>query len=364
PRHEGNSRHAVIVPYRLGVLLDRQDQAHRDMLDAIRLGIAEWRASGALDREIDLIVREVKDAVDGSALDLADEWRALFEHEPILGMIGPFGDMSGAAVRPLVEQGRLTTVTTSADDRFTGHYCFQLTVDHPVDIAHLLLRHARAQGCERPFLVREAGPCGARVEAAYRQAARQDGWTHVDVVERDDHFDARLARGGALGWDALLYYGGAAHAAVDAALRAAGLDPMRLTGTEIDRAHPVHGDAAALEGWIGLAVVHPGNRRFQAFRRAFSDQYGRDGGHARAAQGYDIGRMIGRVLVDIRPPSSEGLRDGLDRIRMMPVATGAPGTVASFTRYDRRALKNNPLALAIVRDGAAMPLARPASASA
>jgi hypothetical protein len=356
-QHAGNSRHSVIVPYRIGVLLDREDAAHCDLIDAVRLGIDESRDSGALDRDVDLVVRKVRGAPDGSALDVIAEWRELFDKDTLLGMIGPFGDDNGAAVREWVEAGELPTLTTSADDGFTGRHCFQLTVDHLMDHLHLLLRHGRAMGLSHPILIREPGPRGAALEVACRRAARQDRFASLEVVERDARLCMRLAHARGVGADCLIYLGGGWHAQVGAALREIGWAPVKLTGTEICRAHPVGGEAPSFEGWIGFDAVHAGNTVFQRFARNFEDRFGRPGNHLRGAQGYDIGRLIGIVCTTIRPPSPEGLRDGLDRIRMLPAATGAPGTVICFTRYDHRGIKNDMLVLAEVRSGVLAPLA-------
>lgn len=352
--HQGNSRHSVIVPYRIGMLMDYEDAAHIDLQDSVRLGIDVCRESGELDRDVELVIRQVRGAPDGSVVDLMHACREFIANDTLLCMIGPFNDDNGCTVREHLETVRIPTLTTSAHDGFTGNYCFQLTVDHPVDIAHLLLRHARALRRTRPALVREPGPRGSMFESAFRRAARQDRSVVIEILERGPELRTALQRTRAAGADALIYLGGYAHAEIDAALADSDWHPIRLTGTEI-RHQADHGADSSLEGWSGLDTIDPANDVFRDFQTRFKARFAREAHHTRAAQGYDIGRIIGRVLTDIRPPSPEGMRNGLDRVRMAPSAVGTRGTVISFSPYDHRGLKNHPHLLVQVRNGKKVP---------
>jgi len=67
---------------------------------------------------------------------------------------------------------------------------------------------------------------------------------------------------------------------------------------------------------------------------------------------YDMGRAIAEGIALARPVSPEGLRRGLERVRMLPATMGAPGTVIGFGPYDHRGYKGSDyLVLRTVRDG-------------
>ncbi|RJG00676.1 ABC transporter substrate-binding protein [Noviherbaspirillum sedimenti] len=345
-QHQGNSRHSVITPYQVGMLMDRSDAAHQDLHDAVMLALEESRDMGELDRPVKLVVRDVNGAPDGSVLDAEAAWRELNDGGMMMAMIGPFDEDNGGTVRDLIEAHAIPTLTYCASDAMTGKYCFQLPLGHPADISHRLLRHARSLGHAKVVLVRETGPRGATIEAAFRQAAAQDCFEDVEVAEYGKKLAARLALFGSRGAEVLIYLGGEHHAEINEVLASIGWNPLRLTGLELAKRHPVFGKASSLEGWGGVEAVHPENKVFQRFVQAFESRYGRKADHAYAAVGYDIGRMIAATLATVRPPSPEGVRSGLDQVRMMLSAVGVPGTVISFARYDHRGFKGDPYLLA------------------
>ncbi len=352
-QHQGNSRHSVIVPYRIGLLLDRKDQAHRDLHDGLVLAIEEARVQGELDRDIKVEVRETAGAPEGSVLDAIGDWQELTRDGMLMAVVGPFEADNGSALTEAIDAAGLPTITYSASDDYSGRFVFQLPFGHAADVIHRLLDHAAAASAQRPVLVHEAQSRGRLLAAEFRRVAWQRRMARVDTLECDASLSANLRR---LLPDAVLYLGGWNHEVVDRACKAAGISPLRLTGSEIIHAHSVLGRATTLEGWIGTSLVDPANRAFLKFVRAFETRYRRRADHAYAAVGYDIGRILSLVLSVVRPPSPEGVRAGLDRLRMVPSASGAAGTVISFAPYDHRGFKGDPLVLSCVRNHTLVPL--------
>ena len=66
---------------------------------------------------------------------------------------------------------------------------------------------------------------------------------------------------------------------------------------------------------------------------------------------YDIGRLLGAALALADEPTRDGLREGLERVKRMPAASGKPGTVMGFGQWDHAALKGDALVLRCWRDG-------------
>jgi len=67
---------------------------------------------------------------------------------------------------------------------------------------------------------------------------------------------------------------------------------------------------------------------------------------------YDMGRALAEGIAFARPVSPEGLRRGLERVRMLPATMGAPGTVIGFGSYDHRGYKGSDyLVLRTVHNG-------------
>jgi hypothetical protein len=67
---------------------------------------------------------------------------------------------------------------------------------------------------------------------------------------------------------------------------------------------------------------------------------------------YDFGRLLAEGIARARPLTPEGLKRGLEQVRMVPSTLGAPGTVMSFGPYDHRAYKGpRYLVLRTMRNG-------------
>jgi branched-chain amino acid transport system substrate-binding protein len=67
---------------------------------------------------------------------------------------------------------------------------------------------------------------------------------------------------------------------------------------------------------------------------------------------YDLGRAVAEGLAFARPVTPEGLRRGLEQVRMLPATMGGPGTVIGFGPSDHRGYKGaDYLVLRTVRDG-------------
>jgi branched-chain amino acid transport system substrate-binding protein len=350
--HQGNSRHSVIVPYEVGLILDRHDQAHQDLADALTLALDEYRQSGNLDRDVNVVELKADGAPDGSVLEFVAAWKELVSRQTLMALVGPFCAANGTALLESVGSPGLPVLTYSPSDTFVGGDIFQLPFGHVTDVAHHLLKFALSVGKSRVALVREAGPSGAHIEAAFQSAAWQLRIGRLDVVDHDDRLSGALKDARA---DAVIYVGGNRHADIDAALRNAGLDLLKLTGIEIAAARLAL-DAPTLDGWVGLDMIDETNPTFLRFSKAFSQRYGRSADHAYAALGYDIGRVLAMTLAIVRPPSPAGMSAGLNKLRMVPAATGAAGTVISFARYDRRGFRGDPFVLRQVVQGKLRPL--------
>jgi branched-chain amino acid transport system substrate-binding protein len=51
---------------------------------------------------------------------------------------------------------------------------------------------------------------------------------------------------------------------------------------------------------------------------------------------YDMARVTMTAISDARPLTGKGVKDALERIKMMPAASGAPGTRIRFGRFIRQ----------------------------
>lgn len=80
-----------------------------------------------------------------------------------------------------------------------------------------------------------------------------------------------------------------------------------------------------------------GNSVGQKFLDEYSEAYGRRPEWCVPVVNRDVAHTLLRALADAHPLSPRGLKEALERVKMMPAASGAPGTRVSFGNWSRRA---------------------------
>jgi hypothetical protein len=88
-----------------------------------------------------------------------------------------------------------------------------------------------------------------------------------------------------------------------------------------------------LAGWIGMEQYDERNEVGRAFLDRFEARYGRRPEYYMPLYAYDIGRLIMEALSNAHPLTGRGVRDALEKVKMLPAASGAPGTRLKFGRY-------------------------------
>lgn len=120
------------------------------------------------------------------------------------------------------------------------------------------------------------------------------------------------------------------------ALLAADWDPPRYTTTAFEMAHINTEWMRHLRGWIGLDSYDERNTVGQAFLDRFEARYGRRPGHSMPGLAHDVATVIARGLAAARPLTGEGVKSGIEQVKLVPSASGAPGTFLRFGRFIRQ----------------------------
>ena len=92
----------------------------------------------------------------------------------------------------------------------------------------------------------------------------------------------------------------------------------------------------AIVGWTGLDQYDDGNAVGQAFLDRYNERYGRRPTYCVPVVNRDLATVLLHAFADARPLSPRGVRDALERIRLVPAASGSPGTRISFGKYAHR----------------------------
>jgi hypothetical protein len=91
-----------------------------------------------------------------------------------------------------------------------------------------------------------------------------------------------------------------------------------------------------LAGWIGLDSYDERNGVGQAFLDRFESRYGRRPAYFMPCLCSDVATVIVRGLAGARPLTGAGVKDAMEDIKLIPSASGAPGTCLRFGRYIRQ----------------------------
>jgi ABC-type branched-subunit amino acid transport system substrate-binding protein len=125
---------------------------------------------------------------------------------------------------------------------------------------------------------------------------------------------------------------------INPALEAVDWDPPRFTTTAFQNAwvNPIMW--TAFMGWTGVDQYDEGNQIGQDFLDRYAKKYnGSRPEYCVSVVNHDVAATLVRALTDSHPLSPRGVKEALERVKMMPAASGAPGTRVSLGKWTRRA---------------------------
>jgi branched-chain amino acid transport system substrate-binding protein len=137
--------------------------------------------------------------------------------------------------------------------------------------------------------------------------------------------------------DAIMHVGfGLGLLGMNAALEEIGWMPRRYTTTAFEFVARDPSWRAKLAGWVGLDQYDERNQTGQEFLDRFEARYGRRPEYFLPVLCYDVARVIMSALANARPLTGRGVMEALERVKMLPAASGAPGTRLRFGKFIRQ----------------------------
>jgi branched-chain amino acid transport system substrate-binding protein len=311
-----------------------------DMTDSFNLVFRRGREAGLIDRDVEIVFREVEGLPKGTVKAVIDAYAELVE-EGCLAVFGPAITDNAVPVREAIEQRfHVPAISVSGADDWLGEWTFALPqgsmTDEPVVWAHLISKG----GYKTVGVIVEQSLIGESYLRFFRKAARAAGITIVSeqlVAQTAQDVGEAVARLHAAQPDSLVHCGfgfGIVH--VNPALAALGWDPPRFMGTAFQNAWINQVMWKAIEGWIGLDQYDEGNMVGQGFLDEFAEAFGRRPEYCLPVVNRDLATVLLHAFADAHPLTAKGVRDALERVKMLPAASGAPGTRLSFGKWTRR----------------------------
>jgi branched-chain amino acid transport system substrate-binding protein len=330
---------------RIGVLIDfpwaYPDTVRRTLEDSLRLALDDALEDGLIDREIEVVYRYPNGLPVGGTFDVLRDWRALTEEDGCVAVFGPISSENAIATRDFIETtGHVSSITWGGTDHWNGNWCFGMNQGSLSDEPYLLANYLGTIGATRIAVIVERSAIGDDYLRYFKQACRFEG---LDIVRTEEigALDTELGstvsavRGAAP--DALAYLGfGLPAVRLNGALRAAEWDPIRVMCAGFMTAPLLPGGWKTLEGWIGVDLFDAGNPIARDFLDRFEGRFGYRPENYLAVNTYDIGQLLAAGIANARPVSPNGVRIGLENVKMLPAASGAAGTMLGFGPYAHR----------------------------
>ena len=341
------SETAARQPIKVGTLFDfvfppapDEWDFERDFFDSINLVFEDAHAAGVLDRPVEVVHRVGEGLPRGSVKSAIDATRELVE-AGCLVIIGPMVSENAIPIREYLElEGRTPAISWCGSDDWLGEWSFGLSSGSLPDEPYVLANLVAHAGLRRVGVLVEESLIGEQYLSFFRRAAKVEGLTIVSeerIFTTAHDMAATAARLHAAAPDALVSLGfGFGVVRLNEALGQLGWAPPRYTGTAWQDAFISRSVREAYLGWIGLDLYDDENPLAVGFLDRFEQRYGRRPAYYTPGVSRDFATIVVHALADAKPLSPRGVCQALERVKMLPAASGAPGTRLSFGRWSHR----------------------------
>ena len=353
----------MTAPIRVGILHDMSESITDDLtlgggMDAfLRLAIDDLLQRGRLDREVEFVHAAGLGLPAGTAFAIEHAFAELVA-QGVLLIVGPAVGDNALVATPLADAARVPAINWAGTERARSEFMFHLQVGSHEDESVLLARHVASLGAQRVGVVLDRSPIGRRYAAFFEAECEALGLelaTRVSIAPLADDAMKEVASVRASGADVLVYLGlGLVGTAVGRARTEAGWDVPAAMNTAGLRGYDAE-YGREIDGWVYVDMVADDNPVLAVVR----DRVGPDAPAGFfTAVGYDLGLLVAEGLARAPELTAEGVRDGLELVKLLPSAEGRTGTTLGFGHWDRGALHGPYLVLRQWRDGTTVEVGR------
>jgi ABC-type branched-subunit amino acid transport system substrate-binding protein len=330
-------------PIRVGFLIDylsgSDPDGWRSHTRPMDLVFRDGLESKLIDRPVEIIYRGAQGLPRGRVKSVIDAFGELVD-EGCVAVIGPHISDNTVAVRDEIERRfRVPAISVCGSEHWLGEWTFLLNngsmTDEPILWAHLMAK----AGQRTAGVLVERSYIGQEYLLNFRRAAHHEGIQIVaeeQIAQTGQDITAAVTALHRAGASAIVHCGfGLGVAEINVALESLGWDPPRYMGTAFET-----GFNAALwdayRGWIGLEQYDEANPVGQAFLDRYEAEYGERPEYYGPLLWRDCAMALLYAFADATPLSPLGVKDALERVKMLPAACGSPGTRISFGRWMHR----------------------------
>jgi branched-chain amino acid transport system substrate-binding protein len=339
-------------PVKIGMVFDfHQPDGGQYHADGLRLGLDEVDAEGRLGRPVEIELVQADGLPGGSAEAVIEAMAGLVEHGASV-IVGPTISDNGIVAREWSDQRRFPCLNYTGGAITRGEWMFHYQVGSLEEEPYVLVDHLRATGRGRVAVLHDDTPVGQNYGLWFERAVSERGGPEVTTragvspLAEDLEPDVRAALADEP--DALCYLGlGVAARAVALGVEACGWTGPVVANSALMFGYGRKDWRAGWDGWVYVDTISDGNRR----RAALKETSRAHAGGPLGVASFDMGRLVGLGLAVADDLSPAGVREGLERVKRLPAASGKEGTTMGFGQWDHAALKGEALVLRMWRDG-------------
>jgi branched-chain amino acid transport system substrate-binding protein len=325
----------------LGGFFEGENPLLRVFCDGYTLAWEEAFEDGLIDRPVELIVKSVEGLPTGTVHEVVQGWKEL-ANEGCVAIIGPLSSENVVDLREYNErEGHVPTIGWSGTDRQYGHWMFGVGNGSLSEEPYLMANFLAHQDVRRVSVLYEDSAIGHGYLSFFRDACKYEGMriSHeepISQVQQDLHQSVETLRDD--GAEAIAYLGlGSPAVFVNEVLAEIGWDPLRVMTAAFLLAAFLPQGMSALKGWCGVDQYDESNLIGQDMIDRFEKRFSYRPANCVPQVAYDVANIIAHAIARSQPISPLGLRDGLERVKYLPAATGGAGTLLSFAPFVRRA---------------------------
>ena len=234
----------------------------------------------------------------------------------------------------------MPAISVTGSEQWLGEWTFSLSMgsmsDEPIFWADLIAK----RGIDNVGVLVEQSLVGDSYIEQFRRACRTKGIRIVaeeQIPQTAKDVTEQVKRLHDAGVDSVVHCGfGFGVVLVGFAMEALGWDPPRFMGTSFQNAWLNEIVWNAMVGWVGIDQYDAENQVGQEFLDRYAKRVGRRPEWCVPVVNRDLAVALLQAFAEARPLSPAGVRDALERVKMFPAASGAPGTRISFGRYMHR----------------------------
>jgi ABC-type branched-subunit amino acid transport system substrate-binding protein len=332
-----------VAPVKVGMLVDYVDSGESvdPLVERVfRLVFDEYLEAGVLERPIELVLRAAQGLPNGSSRAVRDAFFELVAEDCVV-IFGPYVSENGEPLRRYVEElAEVAVVSMAGTENMLGEWVFALNNGSMEEEPIIMAAVCRHDGRESVGIAYESSLIGQEYLATARRACvdaglRITGEVAIPQVATEKRAAMEELRAGKP--DAIVHVGfGLGLLGMNEALDAIRWMPPRYTTTAFEFAHGSEMWMQQLAGWVGLDSFDERNPVAQDFLDRYDARHGERPEYFMPVYCYDMARMIALAIAGARPLTGPGVKEALEHVKMVPAASGAPGTRMRFGRYIRQ----------------------------